>query len=154
MTMKSKTIIICRGVPASGKSTWAMEWVAEKPDSRRRVNRDDIRYAVYGVYSDASINEQLVTAIENQQVENALVAGLDVVIDATNLNSKSVRRFISFAEKHDYAVEIKDFEVSLKEAIYRDSRREKSVGEEVIKSFFVRYTNDGKLPEVRTERAI
>jgi len=152
--MKSRTMLICRGVPASGKSTWAMEWVAENPDSRRRVNRDDIRYAVYGVYSDASINEQLVTAIENQQVENALVAGLDVVIDATNLNAKSIRRFSDIADKHNYEVEIKDFEVSLEEAILRDSRREKSVGEEVIKSFFVRYIKDGKMPEVRTKRAI
>ena len=152
--MKSKKMLICRGVPASGKSTWAMEWVAESPDSRRRVNRDDIRYAVYGVYSDASINEQLVTEIENQQVENALVAGLDVVIDATNLNAKSIRRFSDIADKHNYEVEIKDFEVSLEEAILRDSRREKSVGEEVIKSFFVRYIKDGKMPEVRTKRAI
>jgi predicted kinase len=131
-----------------------MEWVADNSNGRRRVSRDDIRYAVYGVYSGAPINEQLVTVIENQQVENALVAGLDVVIDATNLNAKNVRRFSDVAKKHNYEVEIKDFKVSLEEAILRDSRRDKSVGEEVIKSFFVRYIKDGKLPEVRTERAI
>ena len=152
--MKSRKMLICRGIPASGKSTWAREWVAEKPNNRRRVNRDDIRYEVYGVYSGKTIDERLVTAIENQQVENALVAGLDVVIDATNLNAKSIRRFSDIAEKHNYEVEIKDFEVSLEEAILRDSRREKSVGEEVIKSFFVRYIKDEKLPEVRTKRQV
>lgn len=147
-------MVICRGIPASGKSTWSEKWVAESPLTRRRVNRDDIRYEVYGVYSGDIINERLVTEVENFQVEDALLFGLDVVIDATNLNAKSVRRFSDIAKKHNYAVEIKDFEVSLEEAILRDSRRYKSVGEEVIKSFFVRYIKDGKLPEVRTERAI
>lgn len=149
-----RVLVICRGIPASGKSTWAKEWVNEKPEQRRRVNRDDIRYEVYGVYSGNQVNESVVTAIENQQIENAMTAGASVVIDATNLNNKNVSRFFKFAEKHDYAVEIKDFEVTLSEALKRDSRREKSVGEEVIKYFFVRYTNGGKLPEVRTQHPV
>lgn len=36
-------IIICRGIPASGKSTWAKQWVLEDPEHRIRINQDDIR---------------------------------------------------------------------------------------------------------------
>jgi predicted kinase len=154
MTMKSRELIICRGVPASGKSTWAREWAAEDPMNRRRVNRDNIRFEIYKTYHSDAIDERLITEVEDNLIESGLRFGLSVVVDATNLNRKSVRRFEEIARKFDCPVKIKDFEVTLSEAIKRDSLRDRSVGEEVIKSFFVRYTNDGKLPEVRTERAI
>lgn len=31
------------GLPASGKSTWAKQWVLEDPEHRVRINQDDIR---------------------------------------------------------------------------------------------------------------
>lgn len=43
-------VIVLRGLPGSGKSTWAKEWVAGDPDNRVRINRDDIRYASFGKY--------------------------------------------------------------------------------------------------------
>ena len=36
-------LIITRGLPASGKSTWAKQWVLEDPEHRVRINQDDIR---------------------------------------------------------------------------------------------------------------
>ena len=36
-------LILTRGIPASGKSTWAKAWVQEDPQRRVRVNRDDLR---------------------------------------------------------------------------------------------------------------
>ena len=38
-----KKIIVLQGIPASGKSTWARQWVSEDPEHRVRFNRDDIR---------------------------------------------------------------------------------------------------------------
>lgn len=148
--MTTRRLIICRGIPASGKSTWAEAWVSEDPMNRRRVNRDNIRYEIYGTYHGESIDERLITEVENNLIESGLRLGMSVAVDATNLNHKNLRRFEEIARKFDCPVKIKDFEVTLSEAIKRDSRREKSVGEEVIKYFFVRYTNGGKLPEVRT----
>ena len=37
------TLVITRGLPASGKTTKAREWVAADPVRRARVNRDDVR---------------------------------------------------------------------------------------------------------------
>lgn len=37
------TIIITRGLPASGKSTFAHNWVAEPPHNRVEINRDNTR---------------------------------------------------------------------------------------------------------------
>ena len=38
-----KRLIICRGLPASGKTTWAKEWAMGDPYHRVRINQDDIR---------------------------------------------------------------------------------------------------------------
>ena len=36
-------LVITRGLPGSGKTTYARAWVAEDREHRARVNRDDIR---------------------------------------------------------------------------------------------------------------
>ena len=38
-----KRIILTRGVPASGKSTWAKQEVLKDPEHSIRINRDDLR---------------------------------------------------------------------------------------------------------------
>lgn len=37
-----KQILILRGIPASGKTTYALKWVNEDPNHRIRINQDDI----------------------------------------------------------------------------------------------------------------
>ena len=41
--IKPKQVIVCQGIPASGKSTYANEWVLEDPVHRVRINMDSIR---------------------------------------------------------------------------------------------------------------
>ena len=37
------TLHLTRGIPGSGKSTFAKQWVQEDPEGRVRINRDDLR---------------------------------------------------------------------------------------------------------------
>lgn len=41
--MEIRKIILTRGIPGSGKSTWARAWVEESPETRIRINYDDLR---------------------------------------------------------------------------------------------------------------
>lgn len=41
--MEKRKLILCRGIQASGKSTWAKAWAKEDPEHRVRFNNDDIR---------------------------------------------------------------------------------------------------------------
>jgi len=66
-------IIICRGIPASGKSTWAKNWVLENPNSRVRFNNDDIRNML-GKYWVPS-RETLVEAIKKQFTATSMKRG-------------------------------------------------------------------------------
>lgn len=141
-------IIVLRGLPASGKSTWAKSWVMADPSTRMRVNRDDIRHQLYGTYWGDGVDENTVTKVEEVMVRAGLDAGKDVVIDATHLAARYLRRWYNFGVE----VEVKDFEVPLEELVERDFERrlmgERGVTSTVIKSLAQRYQikADGKLP--------
>ena len=132
-------MIICRGIPASGKTTWAKGWVEESPATRRRVSRDDIRFQMYGKYAGDGINEYAVTKEEHRQIRDALSKDLEVVVDATNLNIKTLKKLQSIAHEFGRVVHIESFDISVEEAIARDAVRDKKVGEAVIRMFADRY---------------
>lgn len=144
------SVILTRGLPASGKSTWAKAWVAADPSSRVRVNRDEIRFQLYGKYWGEGVDEQVVTKVEEAMVAAAVEAGKDVVIDATHLAA----RYITKWRKLYGDVKIEDFVVKVNDLTERDWDRrmngERGVGPEVIYDLAKRYQipADGTLPKL------
>lgn len=142
-------IVLTRGIPASGKSTWAKKWVQADPDRRVRVNRDDLRRMLYGTTSTLLTwqQEQNVTAVERAIAQTALEKGKDVVVDAMNLRGKWVRQWFTLG----YDVEFVDFPVDLETARARNAIRETPLPDEVIVNAFKRLTRGGELPPPPTD---
>ena len=132
-------LIITRGLPASGKSTWAKKWVLEDPEHRVRINQDDIRLML-GKYWVPS-REKLVQEIQFDAIIEALSREFDVVIDNTNLNNKVLDQFNRLIRTfEDYEIEYKDFfDTPLSVCIERDKNRDLQVTEKVIRSFYNKY---------------
>ena len=132
-------LIITRGLPASGKSTWAKQWVLEDPEYRVRINQDDIRLML-GKYWVPS-REKLVQEIQFNAIIEALNREFDVVIDNTNLNNKVLDQFNRLIRTfEDYEIEYKDFfDTPLSVCIERDKNRDLQVTEKVIRSFYNNY---------------
>ena len=132
-------LIICRGLPASGKSTWAKQWVLEDPEHRVRINQDDIRLML-GKYWVPS-REKLVQEIQFDAIIEALSREFDVVIDNTNLNKKVLDQFNRLIKTFEnYEIEYKDFfDTPLSVCIERDKNRDLQVTEKVIRSFYNNY---------------
>ena len=132
-------LIITRGLPASGKSTWAKQWVLEDPEHRVRINQDDIRLML-GKYWVPS-REKLVQEIQFDAIIEALSREFDVVIDNTNLNKKVLDQFNRLIKTfEDYEIEYKDFfDTPLSVCIERDKNRDLQVTEKVIRSFYNNY---------------
>ena len=143
--MTTPTLIITRGVQGSGKSTFAREWVDASPNSRIRVNRDDIRFALFGKYW--GVDEKAVTLVQDAALRAALGAGKDVVLDNTNLQSKNVIDVLKIAGEFGANVQFEDFPISFEEAVARDAARDRTVGEDVIRSYFDRFMRGTKNPQ-------
>ena len=136
-------IILCKGLPGSGKSYFAKA-LCEKDSSFVRINRDDLRN-MRGKYWQPK-QEYLITDWEESLLHSALLNKLNVILDDTNLNPKIFNHWMNFISSFkqensvDIEVEIADFTgVSLKVCIERDLTRPKSVGEKVIRRMYNRY---------------
>lgn len=149
MQNKNQELVILRGLQGSGKTTFAHDWVAQDPDWRFRVNRDDIRKSAYNKFWGLSHHmEENVSLSETAQAVRALEAGLSVIIDATNLRARVVKEWYAVANKAGVPVRVHDLLTPLEECIVNDMNREKKVGEEVIRRFNDRFFNKGQLPPV------
>jgi predicted kinase len=138
------TLIITRGLPGSGKSTWARQWVSEDPKGRAEVNRDMLRVMMHGGYADAEV---MVTQASHAAIRELLKRGVDVVCSDTNLPQRTARDLAKIARLAGAEVEVRDMtDVPLGTCIERDSYRSKAlgdeknpVGEEVIRRMHARY---------------
>lgn len=134
-------VIITRGLPASGKSTWADEFIQQNPNYVK-VEKDEIRKDSRlfkdGKYNHKRGDESIVLKERDRLIRQALERGQGVVSSDTNLVQKHVNQISNIARQNGNEVEIKDFlDVPLKDLIERDAARgEKSVGEQVIRKMF------------------
>lgn len=130
-------IIMLKGLPASGKSTWAREQVRKSNGKTKRVNKDELREMIDGGQFSKE-NERKVLEARNLLIVNWLATGFDVIVDDTNLNPVHEGALKTLApNSSDF--EIRSFDTPLEECIARDAKREKPVGEKVIRDMYNRY---------------
>ncbi len=138
-------IIITKGLPASGKSTWAKEQLA-KNSKIKRVNKDDLR-AMIDNSQWSQTNEKFVLKIRDIIVREALKNGNDIIVDDTNLHCKHITRLKQIANELKVKIEINDsfLEVPVEECINRDKKRPNSVGQEVILDMYNKFIKKSDL---------
>src|SRR5947208_739238 len=128
-------VLFLKGLPASGKSTFAKDLVAKEPDRWVRVNKDSLRTMLhYGKWSRG--REKTVQAMQRAMAEEALRAGMSVIVDDTNLAPKHEETYRLMAERHGAEFEVKAFDATVEECIERDRKRLNPVGKDVILRMF------------------
>jgi predicted kinase len=136
-----KKLYFLRGLPASGKTTWAKKKLAtlNRDGVRRavRTNKDEIRKRLRakGINSETRVIRR-----ETELVTKAMKAGLQVVIDNTHFHPPHELRYRQLADEYGYKFEIKSFtHVSVEACVRRDLKRRNSVGEWVIRDMHSKY---------------
>ena len=132
-------LIITRGIPGSGKSTWAREWVSEDPTHRAEVNRDQLRAMMHGGFVDA---ERMVTVARDAMIRDLLGRDVDVVCSDTNLPQRTARDLAKLARRVGADFAVKDMtDVPLLTCLGRNQLREdkEPVPERVILDMHNRY---------------
>jgi predicted kinase len=133
-----KKVIMMRGLPGSGKSTYAKSLLAETPNAYKRINRDELR-AMFDNSHWSKGNEKYVKQVRDMLIIKALEEGKHVIVDDTNLataNETHIRQMIEAfnkAKNDTVQVELVEFDTPLEECIARDAKRPKPVGAKRIR---------------------
>lgn len=91
--------------------------------------------------------EDYISHMEEFAIRNAIESNLNVIIDATNLNPKTINKWYKLkddlSDNYEVTLEFKKFTVSYEEALKRDEERGKNggraVGKKTIERFFKTY---------------
>ena len=146
--MEQRKLIITKGLPASGKSSWADDFIKDHPNFVK-IEKDQIRKdgSLFkdGEYNHKRGDEGIVIKERDRIIRKSLADGLSVISSDTNLVHKHITQLSNIARQSNAAVEVISFlDVPLKELIERDQRREEAVGEQVIRKMF--HTQVKKMP--------
>ena len=118
-------VIFPRGIPGSGKSTWAIEYVKGKHDWIR-VNRDSLRN-MRGDYNRPK-QEGLITIWEKCIIESSLQIGLNVIVDGMNLNPNYLKQLTDLVKLYTNDIEFKEFKTYQRLANFRNYLSYKYLG--------------------------
>lgn len=133
-----KKVLILKGLPASGKSSFAKELLLANPGRWVRVNKDLLREMAHASHWSPA-NENFILQLRDTIILMALEDGKHVIVDDTNFGPHV--NHIKELVKGQAEVEINDsfLKVPVEECIRRDLIRPNSVGKEVIMKMYNRY---------------
>lgn len=144
-----KKLVITKGLPASGKSTWAREFVKGKKDWVR-VNNDDLQLMMFGE-AFAKGRGDFLDKVRMMFVDWLITKNMNIIADNTNLHPKQEVYYRSVVDEHNFKVQnggegelyefsIKDFtNVPIGECLIRNRNRPGNIPDKVIYDMYNSY---------------
>jgi predicted kinase len=135
-------LILTRGLPASGKTTWAKAYIQKYPETAN-LCKDDLRLQL----AETHKREKRVIKVRDLLTEHYLSEGYSVIWSDTNLNPIHLHRAKELAAQYGAEVVIEDFtHVPLADCIQRDLVRPHSVGQQAIAKMYYDYIDQPAAP--------
>ena len=116
----NNTLYITVGLPGSGKSTYAKEFIKGK--EIEYLSSDSLR-AVFGKSEEDQTVTPLVFGHIKRKVDEFLKDGKNVLVDATSVNRKERRDYINTAKKYSAKVVVLVFKMDRQGLIDRNKKR-------------------------------
>lgn len=134
-----KKVLVLRGLPASGKTTYAKKLINDEYAGRSiRINNDDISAMLFGKQDTFAMRgvapflfDVRMTLLESALKQDWIEL---IIIDNTNLKTSTVKAMEKLAKEHGAIFEVDDrfLAVPVRECVARDNQRLFPVGEKVI----------------------
>ena len=125
-TTPAAALVIIRGLPAAGKTTFVRKRMAEmaNPGEAARISRVDLRIMLFGRNSGLSREQEaVITRMARYSARGLLQQGISVYIDDMNLNPSYQRDWEDMARRCGVPSFVSDITTPLDECIKRDRKR-------------------------------
>ena len=136
MDTKKPKVLMLKGLPASGKSTYAKELVDK--EGYVRVNKDDLR-AMMDLGKWSKSNEKRILTVRDSIIRYALTEGKSVVVDDTNFHESHKTTLQEMAENFQVNFEVLFIDTPLEDCIKRNEARANKVPVSVIVDMYNKY---------------
>jgi predicted kinase len=145
-------IILTKGLPASGKTTWSKELAKNSNGKIARITKDELR----PIFVNQKNIERSVIELRNKMTTDYLDKGISVIWEDTNFNPIHENKANEIIKNYNGAeVEIKDFtDVDYELCIERDRLRPNSVGKKVIMDMFTKFLKPEYKENINLPKAI
>lgn len=129
-------LILTRGLPGCGKSTWAQGVRSKAPAGEVViVERDELRTQLFGEEyhrgNPDPRSEKIVTDAQQEMVKRALSQNKTVILPDTNLSPRVIRSWMNVSKRYGVPLTVKSFDVGVEECKRRNSERGQRGGREV-----------------------
>lgn len=153
MTQK---LIVTRGLPGSGKSSFARKILEYSANDVVRLERDLLRDMLFNTRVPNGEREDVITKVQFSMAEAAALAGKDIIVSDMNLKAEYVRNWAKFAAKHNMKFETVEFDVDVDICVARDANRKgpEFLGEDIIRSIAKRFLKKGKIQSVDVSKEL
>lgn len=135
------------GLPGSGKSTYAKQFISNHHEKIVYLSSDELRAKFGKDENDQSVTPKVFSYIK-QQVDILLESKQNVLVDATNVNRKERKDYIDCAIKYGAKVIVFVFELEREQLIERNVKRGatggRNVPEHVIDKMLLKYEKPSK----------
>lgn len=131
-------ILVLIGPPCSGKSTWANQWIKDKP-GWVILNRDSYRSMFKGNPYKFDVGvEKLVTDCLSSDLHHAVEMGFNVVVDNTNCAYGIITDYLKYKPRHEVSYKVFDtpLDVILERNKVRPPATFDTIPEQVIVTMF------------------
>jgi putative nucleotidyltransferase with HDIG domain len=137
-------IMLC-GIPASGKSTWAMQYKEVYHDAHI-ISSDTIREELFGDVANQDNNDLVFREVFSRIKNIILNGGCDdkIIFDATNISAKRRRSFLKQIKEIKKNIPIlitaRVFLTPLEKCLEYNNSRERKVPEDVIRRMYFNFS--------------
>ena len=131
--------IMMVGLPGSGKSTAAKKLMDRYADRNIEIfSSDKYREMILGDENNQDNNQLVFNSLYNDLIE-AILAGKNVILDATNITIKDRKKCLDRISKYAVNKVAYFMDTPYEQCILNDLKRDRSVGEQVIAKFLHKF---------------
>ena len=142
-----KIMLVLRGLPGAGKSSWVKENNLENytisPDKIRLMYASPITCA-NGDMGINQKNDKLVWSVVNEMLETRLQNGDFTILDATNTTASTIRQYYKKCKTYGYRMYVVSFETPKEECLKRNKDR----GVAKVPEFVIEKMNENLLEPI------
>ena len=139
--LNKQSILMLKGLPASGKSTLAKSIVDNGKGKIVRINKDDLRAMVHNS-KHSKAREKLIIEARDTLINLFISQGKSVIIDDTNFNPIHKENLSSIANEYELDFIEYFVDTPIRECLRRNALRDNPVPDYVIAKMYFKYIDN------------